>query len=58
MLSVYNEQSKLRKSIYLGAVDFIPKDEFAHAVLLKTLQQLHILGKTWDMEKEHNVKYE
>ncbi len=46
MLSLYNEQSKLKKSVYLGAVDFIPKDEFANIVLLETLHQLHILDKT------------
>ncbi|MBN2002017.1 MAG: response regulator [Anaerolineae bacterium] len=45
MLSMYNEQSKLKQSVYLGAVDFIPKDEFANVVLLETLHQLHILDK-------------
>lgn len=43
MLTVYSEPPMLRQSIYLGAVDFIPKDDFANAVLLETLRQLHVL---------------
>ena len=43
MLTVYSEPPMLRQSIYLGAVDFIPKDDFANAVLLETLRQLQIL---------------
>ncbi|MBN1875944.1 MAG: response regulator [Anaerolineae bacterium] len=43
MLTVYSEPAMLRQSIYLGAVDFIPKDDFANAVLLETLRQLRIL---------------
>ncbi len=43
MLTVHNDHLALRQSIYLGAVEFIPKDDFANAVLLETLRQLHIL---------------
>ena len=43
MLTVYSEPPMLRQSIYLGAVDFIPKDDFANAVLLETLRQLQVL---------------
>ncbi len=43
MLTAHNDQLALRQSIYLGAVEFIPKDDFANAVLLETLRQLHIL---------------
>ncbi len=43
MLTVYSEPPMLRQSIYLGAVDFIPKDDFANAVLLETLRQLKVL---------------
>jgi len=43
MLTVYNDRLALRQSIYLGAVEFIPKDDFANAVLLETLRQLYIL---------------
>jgi CheY-like chemotaxis protein len=51
MLTVYSELSNLRMGIYLGAVDFIPKDDFANVVLLETLRQLQILeeamGFSW-----------
>jgi len=43
MLTAYSEPPMLRQSIYLGAVDFIPKDDFANAVLLETLRQLQVL---------------
>ncbi len=43
MLTVYSELSNLRMGIYLGAVDFIPKDDFANVVLLETLRQLQVL---------------
>ncbi len=43
MLTVYSDLPNLRMGIYLGAVDFIPKDEFANVVLLETLRQLQVL---------------
>jgi CheY-like chemotaxis protein len=46
MLTVYSELSNLRMGIYLGAVDFIPKDDFANVVLLETLRQLQVLEET------------
>ncbi len=46
MLTVYSELSNLRMGIYLGAVDFIPKDDFANVVLLETLRQLQILEES------------
>jgi len=46
MWTEYSEPPMLRQSIYLGAVDFIPKDDFANAVLLETLRQLQILEMT------------
>jgi hypothetical protein len=42
--------------IYLGAVDFIPKDDFANVVLLETLRQLEVLeeskGLSWPRSLE------
>ncbi len=46
MLTIYSELPNLRMGIYLGAVDFIPKDEFANVVLLETLRQLKVLEKS------------
>jgi len=43
MMTRYNEPAALKMGIYLGAVDFIPKDEFANAVLVRTLQQLEVV---------------
>jgi len=43
MLTAHDDQLALRQSIYLGAVEFIPKDDFANATLLETLRQLDIL---------------
>lgn len=43
MMTRYNEPDTLKMGIYLGAVDFIPKDEFANMVLVKTLEQLRVL---------------
>jgi len=50
MLTVYNELEQFKKGIYLGVVDFIPKDEFANAVLVKTLHQLQILDMSPGLE--------
>ncbi|MBN2002026.1 MAG: response regulator [Anaerolineae bacterium] len=33
-----------QQSLDLGVVEYIPKGDFAYAVLLETLRQLHILG--------------
>jgi CheY-like chemotaxis protein len=56
MLTVYSELSNLRMGIYLGAVDFIPKDDFANVVLLETLRQLEVLeeskGLSWPRSLE------
>ncbi len=43
MMTLYNAPDLVKMGIYLGAVDFIPKDEFANVVLLKTLEQLRVL---------------
>jgi len=43
MLTKYDDSNSLRKSMILGAIDFIPKDVFADAVLLETLRHLQIL---------------
>jgi DNA-binding response OmpR family regulator len=43
MLTVRHELTALMQGIDLGAIDFIPKDDFSYAVLLETLRQLHIL---------------
>ncbi len=48
MLTVYSDLPNLRMGIYLGAVDFIPKDEFANVVLLETLRQLQVLESGQD----------
>ncbi len=46
MLTAHSEVSMVMRGIDLGAIDFIPKDAFCEAVLLETLRQLHILGRT------------
>jgi CheY-like chemotaxis protein len=45
MLTIHNNSLALRQSICLGAIDFIPKGDFANAALLETLRQLHILSE-------------
>ena len=45
MLTRYADHPALRQSIYLGAVEFIPKDDFANTVLLEVLRQLQVLTK-------------
>lgn len=51
-LTAHAEPEKLRKGIYEGAVDFIPKDAFSDLVVLKTLEELGILsvGENRDSE--------
>ena len=44
MLTAHDSPPTLRQSITLGAIDFIPKDDFTNAVLLETLRQLRILS--------------
>ena len=39
----HDSTAMVQKGFVLGAVDFIPKDVFAHVVLLETLRQLNIL---------------
>ena len=44
MLTTHDTVNAAQKGILLGAVDFIPKDIFADAVLLETLRQLQLLA--------------
>jgi CheY-like chemotaxis protein len=43
MLTRYDDINSLSRGMKLGAIDFIPKDVFANAVLLETLGHLGIL---------------
>jgi CheY-like chemotaxis protein len=43
MLTIHSDRSMLRESLLGGAVDFIPKDDFANMTLLETLHQMGIL---------------
>ncbi len=44
ILTIHGDRAgAVLQGIDLGAVDFIPKDSFSHAVILETLRQLHIL---------------
>ncbi len=45
MLTAHDSANMLQRGITLGAIDFIPKDVFAHSVLLETLRQLGLAGK-------------
>ena len=47
-LSAQTESSMRQKSLDLGAVEFIPKGDFAYAVLLETLRQLNVLDRGED----------
>ncbi|MBN1875943.1 MAG: response regulator [Anaerolineae bacterium] len=49
VLTAHDSVPNRRMGIYLGAVDFIPKDEFANVVLLETLRQLRILNDGEDV---------
>ncbi len=44
MLTKFDDSNSIRKSMILGAVDFIPKDIYAGAILLATLRNLKILS--------------
>jgi CheY-like chemotaxis protein len=46
ILTKLDDSNSMRKSLILGAIEFIPKDIFAETVLLETLKQLKILEKT------------
>jgi two-component system sensor histidine kinase/response regulator len=46
MLTKLDDTNSLRKSMILGAIDFIPKDVFAETVLLETLRHLKILDQS------------
>jgi CheY-like chemotaxis protein len=43
VLTVLNDPDTRRQSLFVGAVDFIPKDSFMNTVLLETLRQLGVL---------------
>ena len=45
-LTAHTEPEILRKGIYEGAIDFIPKDAFSDLVLLKTLEELDIISES------------
>ncbi|MFP4345002.1 MAG: PleD family two-component system response regulator [Anaerolineales bacterium] len=44
MLTSHDEQEAVVLGLQLGAIDFIPKDVFADAVLLETLRQMALIG--------------
>jgi CheY-like chemotaxis protein len=44
LLTTHDSSKMAQKGFILGAVDFIPKDIFAQAVLLETLRQLGVLN--------------
>jgi twitching motility two-component system response regulator PilH len=45
MFTSHDNTTALQKGMLLGAIDFIPKDIFADAVLIETLRQLSILDR-------------
>ena len=44
MFTRHDEQEAVMLGLQTGAVDYIPKDAFADAVLLETLRQMEFLG--------------
>lgn len=46
MLTANNNPPTLTRSISLGAIDFIPKDDLTNVVLIETLRQLHVLTES------------
>ena len=56
VLTIQNDLDTLRRSIFLGAIDFIPKDDFTNAVLLETLSQLHILTEQHSLPGSEQVE--
>jgi len=55
MLTKHDDTNSLRKSMILGAMDFIPKDIFADTVLLETLRHLNILAPISRSVQEDNL---
>ena len=45
MFTSHDNTTAFQKGMLMGAMDFIPKDIFADAVLLETLRQLNILER-------------
>ncbi len=43
LLTAHDEQATIVRGLKLGAIDFIPKDTFADAMLLETLRQLGLM---------------
>ena len=43
MFTRHDEQEAVKLGLQTGAVDYIPKDAFADAVLLETLRQMELL---------------
>ncbi len=56
VLTIQNDLDTLRRSIVLGAIDFIPKDDFTNAVLLETLRQLRILTEQHSLPGSERVE--
>ncbi len=52
MLTAHGQVPILERSLAEGAVDFIPKDAFALAVLLETLRQLKVIDGAESAEAE------
>ncbi len=46
IMTVQREAEAVLKGVELGAVDFIPKDDFSHRVLRETLRHLCVLDST------------
>jgi len=44
MFTAHDDQETVQKFLELGAVDFIPKDVFADAVMLETLRQMGMIA--------------
>ncbi len=51
MLTSHDEQEAVVLGLQLGAIDFIPKDVFADAVLLETLRQMGLIGVPASVEE-------
>lgn len=43
MLTCHDEQEAVMEGLQMGAIDYIPKDAFADAVLLETLRQMGLI---------------
>ena len=46
MFTRYDEHESVMLGLQTGAVDYIPKDAFADAVLLETLRQMGFIGES------------